>query len=54
MKNKYVPVGMMFLVVAIVLQNVSNVSAFVQGIVYGIAIGVFLLGIINCKKVDSI
>ena len=49
-KNKQVPVGMLFLVLAIILNRVSNISDLVIGILYGISIGVLTIGIINGKK----
>lgn len=49
-KNKQVPVGVLFLVLAIILNRVSNISDLVIGILYGISIGVLTIGIINGKK----
>ena len=49
-KNKYVSIGMLFLVIAIILKEITNISDLVIGILYGISIGVFTIGIINSKK----
>jgi len=49
-KNKYVPIGMLFLVLAIVLNRTSNLSDLVVGILYGISIGVLITGIIKNRK----
>ncbi len=49
-KNKQIAAGMLFLVLAIILNRVSNINDLVIGILYGISIGVFTIGIINSKK----
>lgn len=49
-KNIYIPVGMLFLVLAIVLNRISNISDLVIGILYGISIGIFITGIIKNRK----
>ena len=49
-KNKQIAVGMVFLVLAIIINRVLNISDLVIGILYGISIGVFTIGIINSKK----
>ena len=48
--NKYVPVGMLFLILAIILNVVSNVSDLVIGILYGIGIAVLIIGLLNNRK----
>ena len=48
--NKYVPVGMLFLILAIILNAVSNVSDLVIGILYGISIAVLIIGLFNSRK----
>ncbi|WP_314841082.1 hypothetical protein [Rothia mucilaginosa] len=48
--NKYVPVGMLFLILAIILNVVSNVSDLVLGILYGISIAVLIIGLFNSRK----
>ena len=48
--NKYVPVGMLFLILAIILNAASNVSDLVIGILYGIAIAVLIIGFLNSRK----
>ena len=49
-KNKYVPVGMLFLVLAIILNKISNISDLVVGILYGISFSVLIIGIFYNKK----
>ena len=49
-KNKYVPIGMLFMVLALVLNRTSNLSDLVVGILYGISIGVLITGIIKNRK----
>ena len=48
--NKYVPVGMLFLILAIILNVVSSVSDLVLGILYGISIAVLIIGLLNSRK----
>lgn len=48
--NKYVPVGMLFLILAIILNVVSSVSDLVLGILYGISIAVLIIGLFNSRK----
>lgn len=48
--NKYVPVGMLFLILAIILNVVSNVSDLVIGILYGISIAVLIIGLFNSRN----
>ena len=48
--NKYVPVGMLFLILASILNVVSNVSDLVIGILYGISIAVLIIGLFNNRK----
>ena len=49
-KNNYVPIGMLFLVLAIVLNRISKISDLVIGILYGISIGILITGIIKNRK----
>ncbi|EJG4482922.1 hypothetical protein PSN82_002750 [Enterococcus faecalis] len=49
-KNKYVPVGMLFLVLAIILNKISNISDLVVGILYGISFSVLIIGIFITKS----
>ena len=51
-KNKYLPIGMVFMILAIVLNKTSNISDLVVGILYGISIGVLTVGIIISKKTN--
>ncbi len=48
--NKYVPVGMLFLIEATILNAVSNASDLVIGILYGIGIAVLIIGLLNSRK----
>lgn len=48
--NKYIPVGMLFLILAILLNVVSSVSDLVLGILYGISIAVLIIGLFNSRK----
>ena len=48
--NKYIPVGMLFLILANILNVVSNVSDLVLGILYGISIAVLIIGLFNSRK----
>ena len=48
--NKYVPVGMLFLILAVILNVASNVSDLVIGTLYGIAIAVLIIGLLNSRK----
>ena len=49
-KNKQVPIGMLFLALAIILNKISNVSDLILGILYGISIAVLIIGIFNNRK----
>ena len=51
-KNKYVSIGMMFLVLAIILNQITNISDLVIGILYGISIGVLAVGILSMWKIS--
>ncbi len=46
-KNKYVSIGMLFLVLAIILKEITNISDLVISILYGISIGVLAVGILS-------
>ena len=46
-KNKYVSIGMLFLVLAIILNEITNISDLVIGILYGISIGVLAVDILS-------
>lgn len=48
--HKYIPVGMLFLILAIILNVVSSVSDLVLGILYGISIAVLIIGLFNSRK----
>ncbi|SFE33937.1 hypothetical protein [Peptostreptococcus sp. D1] len=49
-KNKYVPIGMLFLVLAIILNKASNISDLVVGVLYGISLAILIIGIFNNRK----
>ena len=49
-KNKYVSLGMMFLILAIILSAVSNVNDLLIGMIYGISLGILILGLLVNQK----
>ena len=49
-KNKYVSLGMMFLILAIILSVASNVNDLFVGMLYGISLGVLLLGLLSTQN----
>ncbi len=51
-KNKYVSIGMLFLVLAIILKEITNISDLVISILYGISIGVLAVGILSMWKIS--
>ena len=53
-KNKYVSIGMLFLVLAIILNEITNISDLVIGILYGISIGVLAVDILSMWKISSL
>ena len=50
LKNKYVSLGMMFLILAIVLSVASNVNDLFVGMLYGISLGVLILGLLSTQN----
>ena len=46
-KNNQILIGIIFLVLAIILNKTSNVSDLILGILYGISIGMLSKGIYN-------
>ena len=46
-KNKQIVIGIIFLVLAIILNKTSNISDLVLGKLYGIPIGMLSMGICN-------
>lgn len=46
-KNNQIVIGIIFLVLAIILNKTSNVSDLILGILYGISIGMLSIGIYN-------
>ena len=44
-KNKQIVIGIIFLVTAIILNKTSNISDLILGILYGISIGILIVGI---------
>ncbi len=44
-KNNQIVIGIIFLVLAIILNKTSNVSDLILGILYGISIGMLSMGI---------
>ena len=49
-KSKYVSLGMMFLILAIILGVASNVNDLFVGMLYGISLGVLILGLLTSQK----
>ena len=49
-KNKYVSLGMMFLILAIILSVASNVNDLFVGMLYGISLGVLILGLLSTQN----
>ena len=49
-KNKYVSLGMMFLILAIVLSVASNVNDLFVGMLYCISLGVLILGLLSTQN----
>ncbi len=50
LKSKYVSLGMMFLILAIILSATSNVNDLFIGMLYGISLGVLILGLLVTQK----
>ena len=46
-KSKYVSLGMMFLILAIILSVASNVNDLFIGMLYGISLGILILGLLT-------
>ena len=49
-KNKYVSLGMMFLILAIVLSVASNVNDLFVGMLYGTSLGILILGLLSTQN----
>lgn len=49
-KSKYVSLGMMFLILAIILSVASNVNDLFVGMLYGISLGVLILGLLTTQR----
>lgn len=50
LKSKYVSLGMMFLILAIILNVASNVNDLFVGMLYGISLGVLILGLLSTQN----
>ena len=50
LKSKYVSLGMMFLILAIILSVASNVNDLFVGMLYGISLGILILGLLVTQK----
>ena len=50
LKNKYVSLGMMFLILAIILSVASNVNDLFVGMIYGISLGILILGLLATQN----
>ena len=49
-KNKYVSLGMMFLILAIILNVASNVNDLFVCMLYGISLGILILGLLSTQN----
>jgi len=49
-KSKYISLGMMFLILAIVLSVASNVNDLFVGMLYGISLGILILGLLSTQN----
>ena len=49
-KSKYVSLGMMFLILAIILNVASNVNDLFIGMIYGVSLGILILGLLVTQK----
>ena len=50
LKSKYISLGMMFLILAIVLSAASNVNDLFIGMLYGISLGILILGLLSTQN----
>lgn len=50
LKSKYISLGMMFLILAIILSVVSNVNDLFVGMIYGISLGILILGLLTTQN----
>ncbi len=50
LKSKYVPLGMMFLILAIILSVASNVNDLFVGMLYGVSLGILILGLLSTQN----
>lgn len=50
LKSKYVSLGMMFLILAIILSVASNVNDLFVGMLYGISLGILILGLLATQN----
>ena len=50
LKSKYVSLGMMFLILAIILSVASNVNDLFVGMIYGISLGILILGLLSTQN----
>lgn len=50
LKSKYISLGMMFLILAIILSAVSNVNDLFVGMIYGISLGILILGLLTTQN----
>ncbi len=50
LKSKYISLGMMFFILAIVLSAASNVNDLFIGMLYGISLGILILGLLVNQK----
>ena len=49
-KSKYISLGMMFLILAIILNVTSNVNDLFVGMIYGTSLGILVLGLLTTQN----
>lgn len=49
-KSKHVSLAMMFLILAIILSVVSNVNDLFIGTLYGMSLGILILGLLTTQR----
>lgn len=49
-KSKYISLGMMFLILAIILNVTSNVNDLFVGMIYGTSLGILILGLLTTQN----
>lgn len=50
LKNKYIPLGLIILIIAIELRRMSNLSNPIIGVLFGISFGILIFGLFKQRK----